>query len=447
MPLATETAYSFPENFIWGTATAAPQIEGGASADGRGPSIWDTFSAKPGSVYSGHTPEVACDHYHRYREDIALMASLGIKHYRFSFSWSRLLPHDNDKVNIAGISFYKNLLGVMKEYGITPWATMFHWDLPQYLEDKGGWANRMIVDAFELYAKVLVEHFGENIPYWFTLNEMPCFIGLGYGTGYHAPGRKLNPSELVQTYHHGLLAHGKAVQTIRTLAPEGTQIGLVHNAVHSVPVYETEEHIEATRLHFMENNGPIYDPLFKGCYPENMPLKPEIHDHDMDIISTPTDFLGVNIYFANFVQHCAKRGYEEVAIPQQYPKGDIEWLNITPQCIYWPVRFMSEDYGVKHIYVTENGACFDDVANEEGTFNDLHRREFLRNYLISLHRAVTDDLGVKGYFLWSFLDNFEWAEGYSKRFGIVHCDYQTMRRTPKLSAKWYAKVISENRVL
>lgn len=442
-------SYSFPKDFIWGTATAAAQIEGGAEADGRSPSIWDSFAAKPGAICYGHTPFVACNHYRHYREDIALMASLGIKHYRFSFSWSRILPEDNGKINPAGIAFYQNLLDVMEQHGITPWATMFHWDLPQYLEAKGGWANRMIVEAFELYAKTLIDHFGERIKRWFTLNEMPCFIGLGYGTGYHAPGRMLSPLDLSQTYHHGLLAHGKAVNVIRELATPDTQVGLVHNAVHSVPVYETEEHIEATRRHFMDHNGRFYHALFKGSYPENMDLKPEMLMGDMDIISMPTDFLGVNIYFANYVQYSdnVKCGYEEMEIPEQYPHGDISWLNITPQCIYWPIRFLSEDYGVQNIYVTENGACFVDSPDKNGAFNDLHRREFLRNYLIAVQRAAADDLGVKGYFLWSFMDNFEWAEGYTKRFGIVHCDYTTMKRTPKLSAKWYAKVIQENRVV
>jgi beta-glucosidase len=443
-----KSSYEFPEDFVWGVAAASAQIEGAAFEDGKGESIWDRFSRRPGAVFGGHNLNVACDHYHRYEEDADLMAGLGFKNYRLSIAWPRILPTGRGAVNEKGLEFYDRLIDAFLARGITPWVTLFHWDLPQALEDEGGWLERSTVDAFANYAELVTKRLGDRVKNWFTLNEMPCFIGLSYETGIHAPGRQESPQRVNQAYHHALLAHGRATQIVRQNVP-GAYIGLVHNPPTPIPLIETPEHIQAAREQHEKVNGQLLGPVFRGAYPDWWLEQvgndaPEIREGDMETIAQPGDFLGLNLYAGYFIQAGREGG---VPWPQQFPKGDLDWIKVTPQTVYWQIRFCAENFGANTTYITENGSCFADQVDESGEVLDLDRRELLRNYLISLHRASDEGFDVRGYFAWSVMDNFEWAEGYDKRFGLVHVDYETQKRTPKLSAHWYSAVCKENRVV
>ena len=452
-------SYPFPSDFIWGVAAASAQIEGAAFEDGKGASIWDTFCRKPGAVVGGDTLDIACDHYHLYESDADLMKQLGWRNYRLSLAWPRIFPDGTGEVNAAGLGFYDRLIDAFLAREITPWVTLFHWDLPQKLEDENGWLNRVTVDAFANYADAVTKRLGDRVKNWFTLNEMPCFIGLGYETGIHAPGR-IEAKKLVnQGYHHALLAHGRAVQIVRANVPEA-RVGLVHNPPTPIPVIETEEHIEVARADYERKNGPLMQPVAHGNYPDwfmDSPDAPDVQDGDMETIARPTDFLGLNLYAGYFVraQNSAPTSMQTLAsdaarvlpFPAQFPQGDLSWIHVTPQTLYWQIRLAREVFGIESFYVTENGAAFDDKVAENGEVLDLDRREYLRNYLIGLQRATAEGFDVKGYFAWSVMDNYEWAEGYAKRFGIVHVDFETQKRTPKLSAHWFSAVCRENRVL
>jgi beta-glucosidase len=445
-----KVSYQFPKEFVWGVAAASAQIEGAAWEDGKGESIWDRFSRQPGAVVNGDTLDGACDHYHRYESDAVLMRDLGIRNYRLSVAWPRIFPDGTGAVNEKGLEFYDRLIDTFLANGITPWVTLFHWDLPQALENDGGWLNRKTVDAFQPYAETVVRRLSDRVNNWFTLNEMPCFIGLGYQDGMHAPGLQKDAKSVHLGYHHALMAHGHAVAAVREFGGSGAQVGLVHNPTTPLPVTETKEDIAAAQDVYEYTNGFLLAPLFHGQYPEaylNSSDAPEIEDGDMELISQPTDFLGLNLYAGSFFRAGQDGKPENVPFPKQFPKGDLPWIDITPQTLYWGIRHASESYGVKAFYITENGAAFDNDVTAEGEILDLDRREYLRNYLIGLHRAVDEGFDVRGYFQWSLMDNFEWAEGYAKRFGIVHVDYETQKRTPKLSAYWYSKVIAENRLL
>lgn len=447
-------AYQFPDGFLWGVAAASAQIEGAAKADGKGESIWDRFATTPGKIDGGDTPAIACDHYHRYKADAALMRSLGVRHYRLSVAWPRVVPDGTGAINTRGLDFYDRLIDALHDQDVTPWVTLFHWDLPQALEDQGGWLNRATVDAYRRYAEAVVHRLADRVANWFTVNEIPCFIGNGYGTGYFAPGRKVNARELNQAYHHALLAHGHGVEAVRSWGGPGARVGLVHNHLPAppIPVTETEPDIAAARVEYERTNRQLMAPVFLGHYSEAFLLEagadaPQVEPGDLELISSPTDFLGLNVYAGDFFRAGANGQPEFVPFPRGYPEGALWWLKLTPQSLYWAVRHAADVYGVKTFYMTESGATFDDDLTPEGEVLDLHRREYLRSYLVELHRAVTDGYDVRGYFLWSLLDNFEWAEGYGKRFGIVHVDFATQARTPKLSAGWYSRVIRENRVV
>ncbi|HEX8552759.1 MAG TPA: GH1 family beta-glucosidase [Abditibacteriaceae bacterium] len=442
-------SYVFPPDFTWGVAAASAQIEGAAWEDGKGESIWDRFSRRPGAVQNGDTLDVACDHYHRYEADAAMMRELGFKNYRLSLAWPRIIPDGTGAINEKGLDFYDRLIDAFLKEGITPWVTLFHWDLPQKLEDENGWLNRKTVDAFTVYADIVTKRLGDRVQNWFTLNEMPCFIGLGYDVGTHAPGRQESQKLVNQGYHHALLAHGHAVSIVRANVPNAN-VGLVHNPPTPIPVIETEEHIAAARENYERVNGSLMGPVYRGEYPawwlEEMGNDaPEIHDGDLKIIAQPGDFLGLNLYAGYFVR--AENSLEQIPFPKQFPQGDLSWINVTPQTLYWQIRLAKEVFGIESFYITENGSAFDNEVTAEGEILDLDRREYLRNYLLSVHRACDEGFDVRGYFQWSVMDNFEWAEGYSKRFGIVHVDYETQQRTPKLSAHWYSAVCRENRVL
>ena len=448
----TSVSDSFPSDFVWGVAAAAPQIEGAAREDGKGESIWDRFSRVPGKVRHGDTLDVACDHYHRFDEDFALMARLGVKHYRLSIAWPRIFPHGDGEPNAAGLAFYDRLLTSLERHGITPWVTMFHWDLPQALEDRGGWRSRATVDAFAVYADTVVRTFGGRVKRWITLNEIRCFTQLAYGLGTRAPGLRVDDTTLNQIYHHALLAHGHGVRAVRTFGGAGAQVALTDNSDVCIPVTETPTDIAAAREWFRRRNLHLLGAIHGGGYSDEYLKRcgdaaPVVAEGDFALISAPTDFLGLNLYTAVFVRANAAGEPEEVAFPPAYPKADSPWLRIAPQVIYWGTRLTQETYGVRHIYITENGCGYNDEPVVDGEVSDLHRREYLRACLREMQRAIGDGVPVRGYFLWSFMDNFEWEDGYERRFGIVHVDFATQVRIPKLSAHYYATVMRENRVV
>jgi beta-glucosidase len=443
----------FPSSFVFGVAAAAAQIEGAAFTDGKGESIWDRFCRTPGKVALGDTLDVACDHYHRFDEDFALMASLGVKHYRLSIAWPRIYPQGDGPVNQAGLDFYRRLLASMARHGITPWVTLFHWDLPQALEERGGWTSRATVEAFARYANTVVQELGALVKNWITLNEIRCFTWLAYGVGTKAPGRQENDGMVNQTYHHALLAHGHAVRAVRDFGGPGARVGLTDNCDVSVPVTETPRDIAAATAWFLDKNahilGAIHGKGYSEAYLERVGADaPRVQPGDFELISLPTDFLGLNIYTATYVR-AGRNGqpYEALALPKNYPRADSVWLNLVPQAIYWAPRMCHELYGHPSIYITENGCGYDDEPVVDGEVIDLHRRDYLRNHLREVHRGIADGVPIDGYFLWSFIDNYEWEDGYQRRFGIVHCDFETLKRTPKLSARYYAEVIRTRTVV
>ena len=442
----------FPRDFTWGVAAAAPQVEGAIAEDGKGPSIWDVFARRPGAVAGGDTLEPACDHYHRFREDFALMADLGVKHYRFSIAWPRILPAGLDRVNAKGVDFYRRLVDAMLERGITPWATMYHWDLPQPLEDKGGWRARVVVDAFADYADTIVKALGDRVKNWITLNEIPCFIDNGYGAGRHAPGRRDSPEEIGQAYHHALVCHGHGVRAVREHGGAGARVGLTDNSACVIPLTETPEDIAAAATQFARLNARVLEPIYRGSYGETYlsvthGWKPKIEATDFALITQPTDFLGLNIYSGGIVRRGADGRPESVAYPEHYPVADSPWLKLNARCMYWCPRLAADVFGVKKIYVTENGAGYNDAPPVKGEVLDLHRLEYVRACVRELKRGLDDGVPNAGYFLWSFMDNFEWADGYARRFGVVYNDFKTQQRTPKASARWYAQVMRHNAIV
>jgi beta-glucosidase len=414
--------------------------------------VWDRFARRPGAIANGDTLDTACDHYHRYKQDFALMRRLGIRHYRLSLAWPRIYPSGDGAVNQRGLDFYSRLIDSLQEHDITPWVTMFHWDLPQALEDRGGWRSRGVTDAFGNYADTIVQAYGDRVKNWITLNEIRCFTLLGYGGDDKAPGAS-EPARVVnQTMHHALVCHGHGVRAVREHGGRGARVGLTDNCESVIPVSESPADIAAARARFQEGNWPVLDPIYRGHYaPAYLRHcgkdRPVVARGDFDLISSPADFLGLNIYTATFVRRGARGKPEVVAPSPSYPRTDSPWLNLAPRALYWTPRLAAEVYGEKNIYITENGCGYNDDTVVRGECLDLHRVEFLRNYLRELHRAIADGAPVRGYFLWSFIDNFEWSDGYRRRFGIVHNDFKTQRRTPKLSAQWYAQVIAANRVL
>jgi beta-glucosidase len=442
---------SFPKSFLWGCATAAYQIEGGVKDDGRGPSNWDVFSHTPGKTFNGETGDVADDSYHRYKEDIQLLKNLGVGAYRMSLSWSRIFPTGKGQVNPAGMDHYKRVLDELHAAGITPYVTLFHWDLPAALP--GGWQSRDTAKAFADYAAYIARNLGDRIQHFMTTNELSCFTDLGHREGSLAPGLKLGPGEVNQVRHHGLLAHGLGVMAIRANAPTDTQVGLAENATIMVPVIETPEHIAAAQKAFREQNAPFLTALMEGRYLDVYLEKegvnaPKVQPGDMDAIGSKLDFVGLNVYTPTYV--CADdsaRGFAIEPRPSSYPHMASLWLAIGPECIYWAVRNVSALWKPKGIFITENGCSSDDVPNAEGRIDDTDRVMYLRNHITNLQRAASEGYPIKGYFLWSLLDNFEWADGYSKRFGIHYVDFKTQKRTPKLSAEYYKSVISANAVL
>ena len=460
------TSYSFPSGFYWGTATSSYQIEGAIDIDGRKPSVWDTFSAMPDRTRNGDTGAVACEHYHRYPEDVKLMAELGIKHYRFSLSWCRIIPEGRGQINEAGIDFYKRLVDCLRDYGITPHATLFHWDSPQRLEELyGSWRSREMAHDFADYVTATVSRLGDRITNWMTLNEIACFTHLGYGVGQvpmHAPGTVLETEKQVwQTSHHALLAHGLGCQAIRAASPLPCSIALVDNFAVPIPIGETPIHIAAARkaFHVCGQNGGILFPALTGAYSRVL-LKqlgnqaPDIQDGDLQIIHQPIDALGFNIYSGVYVRAIEQEpGYQILPFPKGYPRMHMPWLHFTPAALYWGVRHISETVARPNlpIFISENGCAVQDelnqAPNQAPEVLDTDRILYLRQYLQAAHRAVSEGYPLKGYFAWSLMDNFEWSWGYDRRFGLVYVDYPTQQRIPKASARWYAECIEQNRVV
>lgn len=450
LPLpAPSLARAFPPKFAWGAASASAQVEGAAEEDGKSPSIWDVFARRPGAVHNGDTPAVACDHYRRYREDVELMARLGVRHYRLSIAWPRIVPDGVGSLNRRGLDFYSRLIDALLERGITPWVTMFHWDLPQVLEDQGGWPTRQVVDAFADYADAIVKAYGDRVKHWITLNEIGVFLDNGYSLGRHAPGRKEDFATVHQAFHHALLCHGHAVRAVREFGGPGARVGLTDNSRATTPVTETPADIAAAREAFARANCRILEPIFTGGYGAHYRQRtsgwlPKIAPGDMELLSAPTDFLGLNIYSGEFVRAGADGQPESLKVPPHYPVADSPWLRLNARALYWGPRHAAEVYGVKDIVITENGAGYDDAPPVAGQVNDLHRLEYMRACLGELRRGLHDGVPVSGYFAWSLMDNYEWADGYNRRFGLVYNDFQTQQRTPKASAQWYREVMNAN---
>ncbi|MBI5425674.1 MAG: beta-glucosidase [Opitutae bacterium] len=446
---APSAARPFPADFAWGAASASAQVEGAAQEDGKGESIWDVFARRPGAVKNGDTPAVACDHYHRWREDLDLMVDLGVKHYRLSIAWPRIMPDGVGTLNRRGLDFYSRLLDAMLARGITPWVTMFHWDLPQALEAKGGWPTRQVVDAFADYADTLVKTYGDRVKNWITLNEIAVFVDNGYSVGRHAPGRKEDFATVHQAFHHAVLCHGHGVRAVREHGGKGALVGLTDNSRAITPVSETPENIAAARVAFARQNCRILEPIFTGAYGEiyqkhTKGWLPKIAPGDMALIAAPTDFLGMNIYSGDFVRAGANGEPEFVRVPEHYPVADSPWLRWNSRALYWGPRHAVEVFGAKAVVITENGAGYDEAPPVHGQVNDLHRLEYIRACLGELHRGLRDGVPTLGYFAWSLMDNFEWADGYARRFGLVYNDFTTQQRTPKASALWYREVMNAN---
>ncbi len=445
----------FPENFIWGAATASYQIEGAPREGGKSDSVWDEFCRVPGAVFEGQTGDDACDHYHRFREDIAMMKQLGIRAYRFSFSWPRILPDGTGEVNEAGMRFYEDLVEELLQNQITPYATLFHWDYPAVLQKQGGWLNPQSPLWFEQYAEIIARRFKGKIRHYFTINEPQCFIGLGYGRGTHAPGLKLSAADNFLAVHHVLLAHGRAVRALREYGGP-VSVGLAQCGRIFVPQTDRTEDAEAARRATFEVPGDYLDALFsvslwsdpilKGEYPKDFLQKfsdvlPEISEEDMELIHQPIDFYGQNIYHAARVR-AAKGGWELVPFPVGMTKTAMNWP-VTPECMYWCSKFLYGEYR-KKIIISENGMSAHDAISLDGRVHDPNRIDYLRRYLRYLRMAVNEGIDVAGYFVWSLMDNFEWDSGYHERFGIIYVDYETQERIPKDSAYWYQKTMEQN---
>ena len=439
---------AFPKDFIWGAATASYQIEGAWDEDGKGESIWDRFSHTPGKVDNGDTGDVACDHYHRWRDDVALMKELGLKAYRFSVAWPRILPDGRGEVNQTGLDFYSQLVDALLEVGIEPFITLYHWDLPQILQDEGGWPVRGIVDAFIEYTDVVSRALGDRVKKWITLNEPWVSAFVGYSMGHHAPGHT-NQDEAIAASHHLLLSHGRAVPVIRANCPEA-DVGITLNLSPQEPASPSVADRKASTWVDGYINRFYLDPLAGRGYPQDMvqsfgnPME-FVQPGDLDAISVPIDFLGINYYSRGIAR--SDEVSEEENEPRTVFRGDevteMDW-EVYPKGLFNILGRLHFDYSFPDLYITENGAAFVDEVGPDGQVDDPARLSYIKRHLAMIHKAIQIGVPVLGYFVWSLLDNFEWAYGYSRRFGIVYVEFQSQQRTLKSSAKWYRKVMLEN---
>lgn len=450
---------SFPQDFVWGAATAAYQIEGAANEDGRGPSVWDMFCRKPGAVFKGYTGDVTCDHYHRYQEDVGIMKKIGLRAYRMSISWSRVIPEGTGAVNPKGLDFYNRLVDELLTANITPYITLFHWDYPYELYCRGGWLNPDSPNWFAEYTNVVIDNLSDRVTHWITFNEPMCFIGLGHQDGVHAPGDKLGFKQVLRAAHNVLLSHGKSVQMIRARSKTPCQVGFAPLARICIPASDSPENIEAARQNMfavfdktMWHNTWWMDPVYWGHYPEDGlrlfgPEVPEIRSRDMDIICQALDFLGFNNYHGEVIRATVDGQTEIVPFSEEvehtaFFDRDGYWA-VTPKVLYWGPKFLWERYKLP-IIVTENGMSNIDWVSLDGKVHDPIRIDFLNRYLLEFQKAIENGVDARGYFLWSIMDNFEWAEAYRQRFGIVYVDYPTQKRILKDSASWYKEVIASN---
>ena len=437
----------FGPDFVWGAATSCYQIEGAATEDGRGPSIWDRFARLPGKVLNGDTGDVACDHYHRYRDDVRLMRELGLDAYRFSIAWPRVLPEGRGRANAAGLDFYDRLVDTLLEAGIAPWACLHHWDLPVALSDRGGWESRDIAGWFADYAHLMADRLADRARHWFTFNEPNVLAWLGHATGVHAPGIRSRDATLAAV-HHINLSHGKAVEAIRDAAPAGTQIGVIASLQPIHPAREDEAHARAAETIDLFWNLAMVDPLLLGQYPEALAamLGDRVQSGDLETIAAPLDLFGLNHYCRQYAVPDPDNpfGAGLTAPPDDRPVTDVGW-RIDGSGLADQVARIVERYPKLPIYITENGAAFPDGPDAAGTVHDPDRIAFLDEYLDAVARARDAGADIRGYFVWSLMDNYEWELGYSKRFGIVYVDYRTQDRIPKSSYRFYQELIDRHR--
>ena len=444
----------FSKQFYWGAATASYQIEGACREDGKTDSIWDIFSHKKGTVLRNDNGDIACDHYHRAEEDLDYLKELGVNAYRFSLSWSRLLPNGTGKINQAGAEFYHRLIDGLLERGITPFLTLYHWDLPQTLQARGGFQNPEIADWFEEYAEAAKKLYGDKVKRYFTINEPQCVLDIGYREGRHAPGLRLSVKEQLYALHNLLLAHGKAARVLKSI--RGAEVGYASAGTFYAPASEKEEDLNAAyeRSFACDREKPLWsvsayaDPIYLGKYPRGWyefpeELRPEITEEEMKLISTPIDFFGLNLYDGKFVKRGADGTVEELPFQVGAPKTLMGW-EITPSLLYWAPVLLQKRYG-KKLYISENGISCPDLVFTDGKVHDTYRQEYIKTYLTELKKATENtNVDLAGYFHWSLLDNFEWAEGYCQRFGLIHVDFKTLKRTPKDSFYYYKSVIETN---
>ena len=444
----------FPDRFLWGVATSAQQIEGSTTEGGRGESIWDRFAATEGKIEDGTLPDPACDHYRRWPEDLEILQSLGVGAYRFSIAWPRILPSGRGATNPEGLDFYERLVDGLLESGIQPWPTLYHWDLPQALQDRGGWGARETVDAFVEYTSAVVERLGDRVENWVTHNEPWCIASLGHEEGHHAPGHK-DPAEALRVAHHLLLSHGRAMRAIREIQPEA-RVGIVAMYVTVQPASPGEADRDAARVLDGIFNRWYLDPLFSRGYPkdaiadrvrqghlENEAL-PFVQDGDLDEIAAPVDFLGFN-YYSRLVAKAGPDG--PTGVPQVAPEEltDMGW-EVYPDGLTEALVRLNDDYAPPALYVTENGAAYDDPRDGDGRIRDQRRIDYLRGHTVAAHRAIELGCPLRGYFVWTLLDNFEWGHGFAKKFGLYAVDSETLERIPKDSAAWYQAAASTNTV-
>ena len=458
---------SFPKGFFWGVGTSSYQIEGAWNEDGKGLSIWDTYAHTPGHIKNNDTGDVANDHYHRYKEDVALMKDIGATAYRFSIAWPRIFPQGTGAPNIKGVDFYKRLTDELRANGIEPFATLYHWDLPQSLQDKHrGWQSKETAKAFADYAGYLAGQLGDRVEHFFTINEFRSFVEGGYqgidvqvggGKKVHlggAPGSQLSNGELNQVRHHAVLGHGLAVQAIRAGGRTGTKVGFAENMLTAVPVTETPECVKAAERATRELNADFTTVMLEGRYTDDYLTRtgkdaPKFIDGELKTIGSPLDFVGINVYKPNIyvVPSDEPAGYRSIPINSSHPKMQSAWHVFDPECLYWAPHHLQSLWSVKSIFITENGCGASDVVADDGKVYDSDRIMFLRAYLTQLQRATADAVPVSGYFLWSAQDNFEWIDGFGTRFGLVYVDFTTQKRTPKLSAQWFREAAAHNMVV
>ena len=442
---------NFRKDFFWGAASSAYQVEGAAFEDGKGPSVWDMFCRKGNTIWNAQNGDIACDHYHRYKEDVALMKKIGLKAYRFSVSWPRILPEGSGAVNPKGLDFYDRLVDVLLKAGITPFLTLFHWDYPYALYCRGGWLNPSSPDWFADYARVLADKLSDRVRHWITLNEPQCFI-IAHQSGKHAPGDTLGWKETLRAGHHALLAHGKAVQAIRAAGRTKLMVGYAPVGIASLPASSRSADVRAARTatfavsaRNLWNSSWWMDPVFLGHYPENG-LKaygvnaPRPRPGDMETIAQPLDFCGINVYHSDIVR-AGRKGHPELApTPLGHALTAFRWP-VTPESLYWAPKFFYERYR-KPIIITENGLSCTDWVALDGRVHDPARIDYMTRYLRAMKCAIREGVDVRGYFAWSTMDNFEWAEGFKERFGLIYVDFPTQRRILKDSAYWYRDVIA-----